>query len=89
LGTCSAYSAFNLCAKGGRHDLCFFPRGVKLFTDERKAVITGNSIRYTLEMMLAAILSLTSMMSIAVAVTVVILLSGAALITMAIMTVAG
>ena len=60
-----------------------------LFMDERKAVITGNSIRYTLEMMFAAILSLTAMMSIAVAVTVVILLSGAALITMAIMAVAG
>jgi len=40
-------------------------------------------------MMLAAILSLTAMMSVAVAVTVVILLSGAALITMAIMAVAG
>jgi hypothetical protein len=61
----------------------------KLFMDERKAVITVNSIRYTLEMMLAALLSLTAMMSIAVAVTVVILLSGAALITMAIMSIAG
>jgi hypothetical protein len=60
-----------------------------LFMDERKAVITGNTIRYTLEMMLAAILSLTAMMSIAVAVTIVILLSGAALITMAIMSIAG
>jgi hypothetical protein len=61
----------------------------KLFMDERKAVITVNSIRYTLEMIMAALLSLTAMMSIAVAVTIVILLSGAALITMAIMAIAG
>jgi hypothetical protein len=61
----------------------------KLFMDERKAVITVNSIRYTLEMIMAALLSLTAMMSIAVAVTIVILLSGAALITMAIMSIAG
>jgi hypothetical protein len=60
-----------------------------LFMDERKAVITVNSIRYTLEMIMAALLSLTAMMSIAVAVTIVILLSGAALITMAIMSIAG
>ncbi len=73
-----------------RHDPCFQKRGnSNLFKDERAAVIMGTTIRYTLEMMIAAILTLAAMMSIAVAVTVVILLAGAALITMAVMSVAG
>ncbi|WP_218110176.1 hypothetical protein [Oligoflexus tunisiensis] len=67
----------------------FMRKRVQPFKDERAAVIMGSTIRYTLEMMLAAILTLAAMMSIAVLVTIVVLLSGAALITMAVMSMAG